>query len=156
MESSITPPDAIAGGAPRAIGSGGATSAGGKGGTSASGGSIGSGGAIGSGGVDALVVSRPEGERIFSLQGADHPYRVLVETMNEGAATLAPDGTIVYGNGCLARMLKVPLEKLIGTPLADIRAAVLAQLRGPAGCTHLNDALRALGEVPALVKQLPA
>ena len=47
-------------------------------------------------------------------------------------------------------------KKLIGTPLADIRAAVLAQLRGPAGCTHLNDALRALGEVPALVKQLPA
>ena len=80
-------------------------------------------GAIGSGGVDALVVSRPEGERIFSLQGADHPYRVLVETMNEGAATLAPDGTIVYGNGCLARMLKVPLEKLIGTPLGSYVAA---------------------------------
>ena len=45
--------------------------------------------------------------------------------------------------------------KLVGTPLPEIRAAVLDRLRGPAGCTHLNDALRALGEVPALLRQLP-
>ena len=43
---------------------------------------------------------------------------------------------------------------LIGTPLADIRETVLERLRGPAGCTHLNDALRALAEVPILVEQL--
>ena len=73
--------------------------------------------AIRSGGVDALVVSMPEGEQIFTLQGAEHPYRVLVETMNEGAATLAPDGTILYCNRRLADMLQVPLEKLVGYPL---------------------------------------
>ena len=33
---------------------------------------------------------------------------------------------------------------------------VLAQFAGPAGCTHLNDALRALAEVPALVNRLAA
>jgi hypothetical protein len=38
--------------------------------------------AIQSGEVDALVISRPEGEQVFTLQGALHPYRVLVETMS--------------------------------------------------------------------------
>ena len=71
--------------------------------------------AIRSAEVDSLVVSRPEGEQIFSLQGAEHPYRVLVETMNEGAATIAPDGTIAYCNRRLAKMLQVPMEKIIGS-----------------------------------------
>lgn len=73
--------------------------------------------AIRSGSVDALVVTMPGGEQIFTLQGAEHPYRVLVETMNEGAATLAPDGTILYCNRRLSTMLQVPLEKLIGSRL---------------------------------------
>jgi PAS domain S-box-containing protein len=78
--------------------------------------------AIRSGEVDALVVARPEGERIFTLQGAEHPYRVLVESMNEGAATLTPDGVIVYCNHCLATMLQVPLERVIGSALQSYLA----------------------------------
>ncbi len=74
--------------------------------------------AIGSGEVDAFVVSGDEESRIFTLKGAEHPYRVLVETMNEGAATLTADGTILYCNNGLAKMLEMPLECLIGTPLA--------------------------------------
>ena len=70
--------------------------------------------AIGSGEVDALVVSGPAGKQVYTLRGAEHPYRVLVETMNEGAATLARDGTILYCNQALAALLKVPLEHLIG------------------------------------------
>lgn len=73
--------------------------------------------AIGSGEVDALVISGSEGEQVFTLKGAEQPYRVLVESMNEGAATLAADGTILYCNNCLAAMLRVPLERLIGTRL---------------------------------------
>jgi hypothetical protein len=46
--------------------------------------------AIVSGEVDGLVVSTAEGDRVFTLSGADLPYRVMVETMNEGAVTLAP------------------------------------------------------------------
>ena len=78
--------------------------------------------AIQSGEVDALVVARPEGEQIFTLQGAEHPYRILVETMNEGAATLAPDGVIVYCNRRLAAMLQVPLEGAIGSSLESYLA----------------------------------
>ena len=75
--------------------------------------------AIGSGEVDAFVVSGPEGEQVFTLKGAEHPYRVLVETMNEGAATLTADGTILYCNNRLAAMLQIPLERLIGTQLGS-------------------------------------
>lgn len=72
-------------------------------------------GAIRSGAVDALVVSGENGEQVFTLQGAEHPYRVMVEAMNEGAATLMSDGTILYCNRRLAMMLKAPLETLIGS-----------------------------------------
>ena len=36
---------------------------------------------------------------------------------------------------------------LLGTPLPELREKVLAELRGTAGCTHLNDALRALARI---------
>jgi PAS domain S-box-containing protein len=70
--------------------------------------------AIRSGDVESLVIETPSGPRIFSLEGADHSYRVLVEEMNEGAATLAEDGTVLYCNGCFARLLETPLERVIG------------------------------------------
>ncbi len=73
--------------------------------------------AIRSGEVDALVVSGPKGEQVYTLKGADQPYRVLVETMNEGTATVAPDGAVLYSNNRLAAMLKVPLEQVIGTSM---------------------------------------
>jgi hypothetical protein len=38
--------------------------------------------------------------------------------------------------------------------LADFRDAVLATLPGTLGCTHLNDVLRALADVPTLVAHL--
>jgi diguanylate cyclase (GGDEF)-like protein/PAS domain S-box-containing protein len=78
--------------------------------------------AIQSGEVDALVISRPEGEQVFSLRGVDYPYRVLVETMSEGAVFLTSDGKIVYCNQKMAAMLQVLMEKLIGLPLADFVA----------------------------------
>src|SRR5512145_1693086 len=71
--------------------------------------------AIRSGEVDALVVSGVDGDQIFTLKGAELPYRVLIEDMNEGALTLAMDGVILYANRCFARMLKTPLEKVIGS-----------------------------------------
>jgi two-component system sensor kinase len=69
--------------------------------------------------VDALVISGPEGERVYTLKGADHYYRILVETINEGAATLAADGKIIYANRRLAAMLKLPLEKIIISAICD-------------------------------------
>lgn len=70
--------------------------------------------AIRKGEVDALIVEGAEGPQIFTLKGADHTYRVLIEAMDDAACVLADDGTLLYANRCFAKMLKIPLEKLIG------------------------------------------
>lgn len=43
---------------------------------------------------------------------------------------------------------------LVGTPMSDLRSTVLDRLKGTAGCTHLNDAARALAFVPELHRRL--
>ncbi len=73
--------------------------------------------AIRGGEVDALIVSTSEGDKVFTLSGADQPYRVMVETMNEGALTLASDGTILYCNQRFTDIIKEPLEKVIGSSI---------------------------------------
>ena len=72
--------------------------------------------AIRTGEVDALVVEGPNGEQVFTLEGADYPYRTFVETMNEGAVTLAMDGTIVYCNRRFADLAGTLLEQTFGRP----------------------------------------
>ena len=72
--------------------------------------------AIRSGEVDAIVVSGADDEQVFTLKGADQPYRILIETMNEGTVTVLTDGTVVYSNSRFADMLRTPLEQVIGAP----------------------------------------
>ena len=76
--------------------------------------------AIQSGAVDAVVVSSSGGDRLYTLSGAEHAYRVFVEAMNEGAATISADGTILYCNRCFAELVRRPLDKLIGTAVLDL------------------------------------
>jgi hypothetical protein len=45
-------------------------------------------------------------------------------------------------------------QHMIGTALTGMREEVLGRLPGVAGCTHLNDALRSLAEVPDLARRL--
>jgi PAS domain S-box-containing protein len=70
--------------------------------------------AIRCGDVDAVVVAGMEGDQVFTLAGAEHAYRVLIESMNEGAMTLSAGKTVIYANQCFARMVKCPLEQVIG------------------------------------------
>src|ERR1039457_7181302 len=70
--------------------------------------------AIRSGEVDSVMVAGKEGSQVFTLDGAEHAYRVLIESMNEGALTLTADKTILYANQCFARMVKCPLEQVTG------------------------------------------
>jgi PAS domain S-box-containing protein len=74
-------------------------------------------GAIQSGSVDALVVYTDEGEKIYTIQGAETTYRMMIESINEGAATLIEDGTILYCNQHFAEMLATPLELIIATSI---------------------------------------
>lgn len=75
--------------------------------------------AIRSGGVDALVVAEPTGDRIYTLEGAERPYRLFVEEMEQGAATLQGDGTVVWCNRRLAQLLNISSEKLTGSALRE-------------------------------------
>ena len=75
--------------------------------------------AIRDGHVEALVVSAPDGERIYTLRGADQPYRLIVEQMREGALTLSADGTILYCNQRFAELMGRPAERIAGRPLAE-------------------------------------
>lgn len=75
--------------------------------------------AIQSGMVDALVIDSAEGQRIFSLSGAERPYRALIEQMAEGAVTLSREGVIQYCNRAFASLLSRPLETIMGQMLFE-------------------------------------
>jgi two-component system NarL family sensor kinase len=75
--------------------------------------------AIRRGRIDALVMQGTKGEKVVTLQGTDHPYRVLVESINDGAATLDSRGTVLFANNRFAEILNIPPRKLIGSSLQN-------------------------------------
>ena len=74
--------------------------------------------------VDAFVVNRESGIQVVTLNESEIPYRMMVESMNEGAVTLIPDGTIFYCNGRFGEMIGRDCETLIGTPF---RALIVSE-----------------------------
>lgn len=90
--------------------------------------------AIRTGEVDSVVVEGKTGPQVFTLKGAEHAYRVLIESMHEGALTLTSDKTILYANQCFANLVKCPLEQVTGSSLRQFlstedRATVRALLK---------------------------
>jgi diguanylate cyclase (GGDEF)-like protein/PAS domain S-box-containing protein len=74
--------------------------------------------AISAGEVDALVMPDDgDGRQVFTLSTADRPYRMFVENMRDGAATVSADGLILYANRRLAELLSCAREMVIGAPL---------------------------------------
>jgi len=119
--------------------------------------------AIRGGEVDGLVVSTAEGDRVFTLSGAEHPYRVMVETMNEGAVTLASDGTILFCNQRFAAIVKGSLEEVMGSSIYQYISSTDLQLfevlleQGLKGNSKVELALQTGGEnsAPALLSISP-
>ena len=93
---------------------------------------------------------RPDGTR-----AALHEYRLEATADPETLELLSlePEPRVLPFGECPGAIGNA--RALAGSPLPAIRESVLAELRGPRGCTHLNDALRALADVPRLVEQLP-
>jgi PAS domain S-box-containing protein len=86
------------------------------------------------------VVPTPNGDQVFTLSGADRAYRVLVEGMGEGAATVSTEGDILYPNRSLAGILRKSLSRVIGSPARDLvipedRPALEALLQGTQALT---------------------
>src|SRR5712692_666734 len=70
--------------------------------------------AIQSGEVDALMVLGRRGEQVVTLKGGEPAYRMLVEAMSEGAATLSREGAVLYSNRRFAEMIRRPPEEVVG------------------------------------------
>ena len=89
--------------------------------------------AIRNGEVDALVVPGGlPGSQVFTLTTADRPYRIFVEAMRDGAATVSESGSVLYANRSLADILETPLSSILGAPLSSFviqadRAALAEQ-----------------------------
>ena len=107
--------------------------------------------AIRHGEVDALLISEATGERVYTLRGADAPYRALVEQMQEGAVTVTKSGDIVYSNNRFAILVGAPLQRVIGasidqfvdTPDQPVLRALFA-----AGAGSMRTRLRTQGRQP--------
>ena len=78
--------------------------------------------AIQSGEVDALMVSGRRGEQVVSLKGGEPAYRLLVEAMSEGAATLSRNGAVLYCNRRFAELVRRPAGRVIGIAVQSLVA----------------------------------
>ncbi|MBV6756152.1 DUF2889 domain-containing protein [Rhodococcus opacus] len=91
----------------------------------------------------------PAGGRV-----AVHEYRLTATADPETGELLSIDAdprVLPYDECPLASR---NVGKILGTPLSELRSVVLEKFAGTEGCTHLNDAMRALAEVPSLVREL--
>jgi hypothetical protein len=84
---------------------------------------------------------------------AIHEYHVTAKTDLGRLAELKVDPRILPFQECPGAVIHT--QRMLNAPLADLRAEVLATLPGILGCTHLNDVLRSMAEVPAMAANLP-
>jgi PAS domain S-box-containing protein len=61
---------------------------------------------IRNGEVDAVVVYATPSERVYTLEEADRPYRLLVEAMQQPVGILTSEGAILYCNPSLTKLLQ--------------------------------------------------
>jgi hypothetical protein len=89
------------------------------------------------------------------VETAVHEYDVTL--------TAGVDDRVIRDLDVRARVLPGPdcpgavasAQRVVGQPLDSLREFVRGELRGDTICTHLNDQLRSLADVPALVRVLP-
>jgi hypothetical protein len=95
--------------------------------------------------------AKPDGKRSVL-----HEYQVAATADPASLRLLTIDATprVLPFSECPGAVNNI--QRLIGAKLADLRQTVLDELPGTLGCTHLNDVLRALAEVPALLDHLRA
>ncbi len=118
--------------------------------------------AVAEGGVDAVVVGEPGQESVYTLHNADRPYRVIVESMGEGSATVSAGGIVLFANRQLAALLGTEHDELLGRDFnhfvaPDHRGAVVEVLNRPSpGPERVEVALAGhRGQVPVLLSSTP-
>jgi PAS domain S-box-containing protein len=94
--------------------------------------------AVRAGRIDAVVVSAEPGEELYVLERIDRPYRLLLESMQHGAAVVDADGRIAYCNRSLAELFRRSRDEVTGSHWRDY-------LSGP-DALRLADAMREVSE----------
>ncbi len=65
-----------------------------------------------------MVLGSPGEERVFALAGADRPYRLLVEAMDEGAATISASGIVLFANARFGELTGA--DAVVGMPALEL------------------------------------
>ncbi len=66
------------------------------------------------------MVSGRQGPKLVTLSGGEPAYRILVEAMSEGAATLSRNGAVLYCNRRFADLIRQPQGSVIGTAVQSL------------------------------------
>jgi hypothetical protein len=88
-------------------------------------------------------------------EGAVHEYGVrgTYDAASRTIITIDATAHVLPWTECPQALASVP--RVAGTTVDDIRARVRAEFVGTTTCTHLNDTLRSLADLPALAAHLP-
>lgn len=91
----------------------------------------------------------PEGHR-----EAVHEYVVsaTADPVTGEVVSISADPRVLPHYEC--PLATVAVSRMVGQPLREFRSSVNQKLPGIDGCTHMNDTLRSLAEVPVLVPHL--
>ena len=91
----------------------------------------------------------PDGHR-----EAIHEYVVsaTADPVTGEVGTISADPRVLPHYEC--PLATVAVSRMVGQPLREFRSSVNEKLPGIDGCTHMNDTLRSLAEVPVLVPHL--
>jgi hypothetical protein len=104
-----------------------------------------------------VVVDSLFRDSMWSPEGVEtvvHEYGVhaVVDRSSMRLTSITADPRVLPFQTCPAAAANADL--LIGESMGTLRHRVLEQIVSTDGCTHLNDALRALAEVPVLLDEL--
>jgi len=84
-----------------------------------------------------------------------HEYGIdaRVDRATRSIVSIAAIAHVLPGPECPSAVTSA--QRLVGMKIDDVRAHVRDEFRGTTTCTHLNDALRSIGDLGALLALLP-
>ena len=101
--------------------------------------------------VDAFF--QDSGINPVGVRFAVHEYTLQATADLDGVLTsVNAEPRVLPFDTCPAAVLNV--GRMVGTELSQFRSTVIRTLPGVLGCTHLNDMMRSLAEVPILAAKL--
>ena len=83
----------------------------------------------------------------------EYVFGLTAHAVTHEVQAVGVEGRALPNSDCPAAIASA--QRIVGLQLEDLRGHVRAEFDGPSTCTHLNDSLRSLGDVHALLSSLP-